>query len=111
MSTTVELLSSMRGTLFSLSVITIGGAPSASAWLAAFPSRQSPSAGGTWTYGYSFLTAKSYYHHSPKCHGSTVKVDDDTYASANTEAGKTSDAYLRTTDGWWRDDSYYYRIC
>jgi Bacteriocin (Lactococcin_972) len=101
----------VAGTLLSLSAITIGTAPSASAWLAPYPTTRYPDSGGTWKYGYTLLKARSYYLNISRCHGSSLYVNSSYTRSTDTAAGVYSDAHINTIDGWWQDERYYYRIC
>lgn len=84
--------------------------PSASAWLHDGSTKQYPSAGGTWEYGFWNVKVRSYYTVN-KCHGSSVKLNGSLVRSADTASGKKSIAEKTAVNLPGADDAYYYRTC
>lgn len=87
-------------------------APSASvpAWLHAGSTKQYPSSGGTWEYGFWNAYVRSYYTVN-RCHGSSVDFNGNLVRSANTASGYTSIAEKFAWNYWSASDAYYYRTC
>jgi hypothetical protein len=69
-----------------------------------------PSAGGTWQYGFWNAKVRSYYTVN-SCHGSTVVLNGSQQRSADTVSGEKSIAEKSAVNYWGADDAYYYRIC